>query len=130
MWVQKLKSLEITCPNCGAKISISNDEYLKYRKETEDYGNTITCQRYLTQEDKFKYDGKHFDIEYTNMDCPLCKHYIPITVSSDGRDSDVWGFVYSENVEPKYDILPTELPLEEYLRDNFFGGETSENESN
>lgn len=127
MWVQKLKSLEITCPNCGSKINISNNEYLKYRKETEDYGNTITCQRYLTEEDKFKYNGKHYDIEYTNMSCPVCKHYIPVTVSN-GRESDVWGFVYSENVKPTYDI-PTELPLEDYLHDNFFGEETSENES-
>lgn len=128
MWIQKLKSLEITCPNCGAKISISNDEYLKYRKETEDYGNTITCQRYPTEEDKFKYDGKHYDIDYTNMDCPICKHYIPVTVSSDGRDSDIWGFVYSDNVKPIYDI-PTELSLEDYLHDNFFAEEASENES-
>ncbi len=128
MWVQKLKSLEITCPNCGSKISISNDEYLKYRKETEDYDNTITCQRYLTKEDKFKYGGKHYDIEYTNMNCPVCKHYIPVTVNN-GCDSDVWGFVYSENVEPKYDI-PTELSLEDYLHDTFFSEETSENESN
>lgn len=129
MWVQKLKSLEITCPNCGSKINISNDEYLKYRKETEDYyGSTVTCQRYLTEEDKFKYNGKHYDIEYTNMDCPVCKHYISITVSN-GCDSDVWGFVYSNNVKPIYDI-PSELSLEDYLHDNFFGEETSENESN
>lgn len=107
MLVRKIRSYKLVCAHCGAEISISHDEYAKYRKETEDYGcSTITCQR----KDE---EGKSCDIEYTNFDCPVCGGYIPVTVA-DGCDSDEWGFVCSKNVTVFYDNYET-VKIEDYI---------------
>ena len=110
MIVQKIKSFDLTCPHCGAKIMMSFDEYMKIVKETQDFcGATITCQR----ENK---DGKNRDIEYVNIDCPICGGYIPAAVSdfSDSCDADNWGFVYSKHCKPSYGSYE-ELTVDDYL---------------
>ncbi len=107
MKIRKLSSFRITCPNCGSEMLVSSEEYRKYRSETEDYsGFHITCQR----ENK---DGKGCDIEYTNMDCPVCGHYIPVTV--DEIDTDKFGFCYSNCVEPVYDFA-IDMDMESYIK--------------
>lgn len=120
MTVRKINGYKIICPHCGTEITITNDEYMKYRKETEDYsGSTIWCQR--------EKDGKSYDIEYTNMDCPNCKGYIPVTVA-DGTESDIWGFVYSKNVTPIYGSCEN-VEIEDYIS-NFLGADADEDEEN
>ena len=107
MYIKKVTGLEITCSHCGSKITMTWDEYDKYRKEMEGYGGaTITCQREGE-------DGKNRDIEYTNLDCPSCGGYIPLIVA-DGVDSDVWGFVHSNCVKPVYGSYD-EVKIEDYL---------------
>ena len=114
MWVQKIKHFDIVCPHCGAKITLPFDEYQKYVKDTEGYaGFTITCQR----KDE---NDKNRDIEYVNMDCPVCNGYIPLTVSDtcDSCDADIWGFVCSEHCKPYYGSIE-EVKIEDYLESQF-----------
>ena len=107
MYIKKITGLRITCPHCGSETSMTWSEFDKYRKEMEDYaGATITCQRKGE-------DGKNRDIEYTNFNCPACGGYVP-TVVSDGVESDVWGFVYSNCVKPSYGNYD-EIKIEDYL---------------
>lgn len=107
MLVRKIRCYKLVCMHCGAEISISNDEYTKYREATEDYScSVITCQR----KDE---EGKNHDIQYTNFDCPVCSGYIPVTVA-DGCDADEWGFVYSKNVIPIYDNYES-VKIEDYI---------------
>ena len=118
MTIRKINGYKIVCPHCGAEITITNDEYMKYRKETEDYGgSTVLCQR--------EKDGESHDIEYTNMDCPSCKGYIPVTVAN-GIESDTWGFVYSKNVTPIYGSCEN-IKIEDYISD-FLGADADEDE--
>lgn len=117
MFVRKVSAIKAVCPHCGAEISMSFDEYMKYREEVEDYcGSVITCQR----EDE---DGKSRDIEYTNLDCPVCEGYIPLTVA-DGIDADKWGFVHSNNSSLVYESYK-EVKLEDYIK-RFFGASDDE----
>lgn len=109
MKIKKILMLKAVCPNCGAEITMSNDEYMKYRKATEGYsGSTIICQR--------KKDGKNHDIVYTNMDCPVCKKYIPMTIAD---CDDEFGFVYSAYVTPIYDCVSEEKNIDEYINEFF-----------
>ena len=128
MWVQKIKAFKVICPYCGSKITISSDEYQKYRKEVEGYfGSSILCQRYRTEDDKFKYDGHSYDIHYDNLSCPTCKNNIPMVAcnSGDNFDAETWGFVYSEHVTPEYDI-PKEYTLDDCLKEFFNETESEE----
>lgn len=119
MFVKRLSFLKAVCPHCGAEITLSNDEYLKYRKEVEDYGGSvITCQ-------KRDENDRNSDVDYTNMDCPVCKGYIPMTVS-DGVDSDIFGFCFSKCVTPIYDSSK-EIKIDDYIKD-FFGGDEEEDD--
>ena len=46
MWIRKIKAYKIVCSHCGTEITISQDEYMKYRKEMEGYsGATVVCQK-------------------------------------------------------------------------------------
>ena len=117
MFVKKLLMYEITCPHCGSEIKLSAEEYKRYRDSVEGYaGSTILCQRETE-------DGKKHDITYTNLDCPVCKGYIPLT-TADGIESDNWGFAYSNCVKPIYDF-PRETSIEDYIND-WFGANDSE----
>ena len=121
MYVRKITGLEITCPHCGSKITMTWDEYDKYRKEMEGYGgSTITCQREGE-------DGKNRDIEYTNFDCPSCNGYIPVTVA-DGVDADNWGFVHSNCVNLTYGSYD-KIEIGEYINRQLGNDEVDESEN-
>ena len=113
MIVQKIKHFDLLCQHCGAKISLSYDEFKQYAEAIEGYGgSTVICQR--EGEDK-----KNHDISYVNFDCPVCGGYIPTVVSDNDVDADEWGFVYSKNCKPVY--APSEtINMGEYI-DNWFG---------
>lgn len=123
MWIRKIKAYKIVCSHCGTEITISQDEYMKYRKEMEGYsGATVVCQKETE-------DGKNVDIEYTNMDCPACGGYIGVTVDGiNSCDADTFGFCYSKEVTPIYDI-PQEVKIEDYLKNALGGDETEETET-
>ena len=123
MWIRKIKAYKIVCSHCGTEIIIPQDEYMKYRKETEGYsGSTIGSQKETE-------DGKSVDITYTNMDCPACGGYIGVTVDdTNSCDADTFGFCYSKEVTPIYDSSQ-EIKIEDYIKDFFGGSETEETET-
>lgn len=116
MYIKKLTGFKITCPHCGSEIAITMDEFRKYREEVAGYsGSVVTCQR----EDK---DGKSRDINYVNMDCPICDGYIPTIVDDNDVDSDEWGFCFSPCVEVTYGNYD-EMTVEDYMKEKFGGFE-------
>lgn len=118
MLIQKIKSFEVVCPHCGTKLLLSAEEYFKYRNEMSGYSEgTITC----TEEDE---KGKGCEINYTNLNCPVCDDYIPLAVD-DEIDSDVFGFKCSKHCKAVYGGYE-DLPMDKYLKDKFGFGEESE----
>lgn len=118
MYVNKVTGIEITCPHCGSKITMTMDEFKKYRDETADYaGFVITCQR----KDE---DGKNRDIDYTNINCPACSGYIP-TIVSDEVDSDVWGFCHSNCVKLTYGSYDR-IEIEDFIKNQLGADEEGE----
>ena len=109
MYIEKIRALRAICPHCGSKIHLSASEYDKYRKDTEDYsGSTITCM------DESK-DGERYEVNYVNLNCPVCDHYIPLTVNDSEGDADRFGFKVSKHVEVFYDSS-VEMNMDDYLK--------------
>jgi len=115
MLIRKVLSYKLVCPHCGAEISVSADEYNKYRKATEDYaGSEITS---LEENEK----GEKEEVNYVNFHCPVCKDYIPVTVC--WLESDKFGFKVSKHVEVSYSNYDI-VDIDEHIRD--FLGPTEE----
>ena len=121
MYVRKIAGLKIVCPHCGSEITMTWDEYDKYRKETEDFGcSSIICQRKGE-------DGKSRSVVYTNFDCPACGGYIPVTIGDE--DTDELGFAHSVCVNPIYGTYD-EVNIDDYIKKALGTYEVDETEDN